>query len=79
MAKFDGKEHQEFFAKFMKASIITTILVIIIISSTLVFFNILNIKNLSLWEKKILSQFLNYLHYLIRELNFLLLKLRKVF
>ena len=32
MGKFDGKEHQEFFAKFMKASIITTILVIILLA-----------------------------------------------
>ncbi len=32
MGKFDGKEHQEFFAKFMKASIITSILIIILLA-----------------------------------------------
>ena len=32
MRKFDDKEHQEFFAKFMKASIVTTILVIILLA-----------------------------------------------
>ncbi len=32
MGKFDSKEHQEFFAKFMKVSIITTILVMILLA-----------------------------------------------
>ncbi len=31
MGKFDGKDHEEFFAKFMKISIITSILVIILL------------------------------------------------
>ena len=57
MGKFDGKEHQEFFAKFMKASIITTILVIILLALLWFFFNLLKIKNLSFWEKKFYLNF----------------------
>ena len=57
MNKFDGKEHQEFFAKFMKVSIITTILVIILLALLLVFFNLLNIKNFSFGKKKFYLNF----------------------
>lgn len=32
MSKFDGKEHEEFFAKFMKVSIITSVFVIILLA-----------------------------------------------
>ena len=32
MSKFDGKEHEAFFQKFMKASIITTVLVTILLA-----------------------------------------------
>ncbi len=31
MGKFDGKDHEEFFAKFMKISIISTVLLIIVL------------------------------------------------
>ena len=30
MSNFDGKEHEEFFSKFMKATIITSVLIIIL-------------------------------------------------
>ena len=32
MSKFDGKEHEEFFSKFMKATIITSVLIIILLA-----------------------------------------------
>ncbi len=32
MGKLDGKEHEEFFSKFMKATIITSVLVIILLA-----------------------------------------------
>jgi hypothetical protein len=32
MSKLDGKDHEEFFAKFMKATIVTSVLVIILLA-----------------------------------------------
>ncbi len=32
MTKFDGKEHEEFYAKFMKATVIGTVLVVILLA-----------------------------------------------
>ncbi len=32
MANFDGKDHEEFFSKFMKITIVTSVLVIIILA-----------------------------------------------
>ncbi len=32
MTKFDGKEHEEFFSKFMKATVVSSVLVIILLA-----------------------------------------------
>ena len=51
MSKLDGKEHEEFFAKFMKATIVTSVLIIILLA-ILWYFLIYWLTKISLFEKK---------------------------
>ncbi len=51
MSKLDGKEHEEFFAKFMKATIVTSVLIIILLA-ILWYFLIYWLAKISLFEKK---------------------------